>query len=263
MIVQRALNSLALFWYGSAALLIYVGWATRDRRYFVAESGVGYWLGIIGGSLMLLLLIYPIRKRNPQWRFVGSIKFWFRLHMILGIVGPVLVLYHSGFRLGSLNGSVAFFSMIIVALSGLVGRYLYRRIHHGLYGKKLRFEELYHNDLDWAQKLNKRLEEYPRLIDNLKEAERTLDRRNSENTRSLSFYLRMRWRLRRLRKAVKQEIGDRKFRRVILRRVWNLRSICNLGINEILFSFWHVLHFPLFILMVLSGITHVVVVHFY
>lgn len=263
MLVKKLLNSLTLLWYSSVFILIYAGWMTRDQRYIVAESGVGYWIGIIGGSMMLLLLIYPVRKRNPQWRFTGSIKFWFRLHMIFGVVGPLLIIFHSGFRLGSLNGTVAFFSMIIVALSGLVGRYLYRSIHHGLYGEKLRFEELYHNDQDWEKKLSERMKQYPELIEKLQNIEKKLDRRNSDNTRSLTFYLSMRWRLRGLRKAWKKVIVDPRERSSLIRRVWNLRSICNLGINEILFSFWHLLHFPLFILMVFSGITHVVVVHFY
>ena len=52
-------------------------------------------------------------------------------------------------------------------------------------------------------------------------------------------------------------------REKVLGRVRSLRSICSLGINEILFSYWHILHYPLFLLLVISGITHVVVVHFY
>ncbi len=261
--LNRVLNSVALLWYSSAIFLLYAGWVTRDQRYLVAETGIGYWLGIIGGSLMLLLLFYPVRKRHPQWRYAGSVAFWFRLHMILGIVGPLMIIFHSGFRLGSLNGTVAFFSMITVALSGLVGRYLYSRIHHGLYGEKLRFEELYHNDRDWERKLSEQMKQQPELIAELQDIEKHMDRRNSENTRSLSFYLTMRWRLRKLRVAWKKAIVNKKERASIIRRLWSLRSICNLGINEILFSFWHVLHYPLFLLMVFSGITHVVVVHFY
>jgi len=132
MVLRFALNTLTLLWYLSVFVIIYAGWIMSEQRYLVAESGIGYWLGIIGGSMMLLLLVYPLRKKNPKWRFLGSIKFWFRFHMVLGVVGPVLVIFHSGYHLGSLNGSVAFISMLIVASSGLIGRYLYRRIHHGL-----------------------------------------------------------------------------------------------------------------------------------
>jgi len=32
-------------------------WLNRDESYLTPESGLGYWLGIRGASLMLLLLI--------------------------------------------------------------------------------------------------------------------------------------------------------------------------------------------------------------
>jgi hypothetical protein len=52
-----------IVWYSTIGLLLLAGWVSRDQRYLVAESGIGYWFGIIGGSMMLLLLIYPLRKR--------------------------------------------------------------------------------------------------------------------------------------------------------------------------------------------------------
>ena len=43
---------------------------------------------------------------------------WFRLHMLLGIAGPVLIIFHSNFKLGALNSNVAFITMLVVATSG-------------------------------------------------------------------------------------------------------------------------------------------------
>jgi len=62
--------------------------------------------------------------------------------MILGIVGPVVILFHANFKLGPLNSNVALFSMLIVALSGVVGKYIYGKIHMGLHGRKARVREL-------------------------------------------------------------------------------------------------------------------------
>ncbi len=50
--------------------------------------------------------------------------------------GPLLILAHSTFRVGSLNAGVALYSMIIVALSGIVGRFIYSRVNRGLYGEQ-------------------------------------------------------------------------------------------------------------------------------
>jgi len=64
------------------------------------------------------------------------------MHMLMGIIGPVCILYHCNFQLGSLNGNVALFSMLVVSSSGLVGRYFYTRVHYGLYGMKADLERL-------------------------------------------------------------------------------------------------------------------------
>ena len=115
--------------FGSAVVVVlWIGWANRDDNGLTPESGIGYWLGIAGGSLMLLLLLYPLRKRIKALRTLGSVGFWFRTHMILGVIGPVLVLLHTNFKLGSINSNVALLAMLVVAVSGVVGRYLYSKI---------------------------------------------------------------------------------------------------------------------------------------
>lgn len=263
MILAFAQNTLSVLWYTGITLSLYAGWMVRDQRYLIAESGLGYWLGIVGGLMMLLLLVYPLRKRKTHWRFIGSVKFWFRFHMILGVLGPVLIIYHSGYRLGSLNSRVAFVSMLIVAASGLVGRYLYRRIHHGLYGKKVSFQELYHRDDDWEQQLTQAGRKVQDVIEELQNVEQLLLSRHSYVNRSLWYYLSLRWKINRMRRALEKGLNRREDDQRILDRLSSLRAICKLGINEVLFSYWHVLHFPLFIMLVISGITHVVVVHFY
>lgn len=263
MVLRYALNTITLLWYLAIMAIIYVGWIASEQRYLVAESGIGYWLGIIGGSMMLLLLVYPVRKRKPRWKYSGSVKFWFQLHMFLGIVGPVLIILHSGYRLGSLNGSVAFFSMLIVAGSGLIGRYLYRRIHHGLYGEKIRFEELYIQDEQGQKQLDFLAKKFPEIIGEIQQSEQKLINRHTGINRSLWFYLSMSWKLNGLRRKAAKTFGNSEGAKKLAERLSNLKSICKLGVNEILFSYWHILHLPLFIMLVFSGITHVVVVHFY
>ena len=250
-------------WYGAIALMLAAGWAARDHNYVVAESGIGYWLGIIGGSLMLLLLVYPMRKRFRRWALVGSVKAWFRIHMVLGLVGPLLILFHSGFSLGSFNSSVALFCMLLVAISGLVGRYLYERIHHGLYGRKLHFEELYSTENLPERLLRSRGQLAQKINQEFGLIESELTHRHTGINRSLSFYRKMRSRIDRLRQILgKSNLPDAD-KKQVLARLKALRSICVLGINEILFSYWHILHMPLFIMLIMSGLVHVAVVHLY
>ena len=69
-------------------------------------------------------------------------KHWFAVHMVLGIGGPVLVLAHSTFHMRSTNAAVALICMLVVAGSGIIGRFLYVKVHRGLYGEKLSLQEL-------------------------------------------------------------------------------------------------------------------------
>ena len=46
-------------------VLIAFAWNRRNSGDLTAETGVGYALGIIGSTLMLIMLVYPLRKRLP------------------------------------------------------------------------------------------------------------------------------------------------------------------------------------------------------
>lgn len=262
-ILAPLLKMTSVTWYLGIALLMAAGWAKRDQQYLVAETGLGYWFGIIGGSMMLLMLLYPLRKRFQRWSMIGSVKSWFRIHMILGVVGPLIVIFHSGFKLGSFNSSVALFCMLLVAGSGLMGRYLYQRIHHGLYGSKVRFEEFYRDDELASLLLNGGGGIDFNIVDELEEIEEKLTPRHTGVNRSIGFYRKMRSRIDRLGRNVSRSTLGQAEKDEISRRLHDLRQISVLGINEILFSYWHLLHLPLFIVMVLSGLIHVAVVHLY
>ena len=106
-------------------------------------------------------------------KFLGSTPGWFRFHMVLGIAGPVCILYHSNFATGATNSNVALFSMLTVAGSGLIGRYIYARIHHGLYGRKLELGEL-RAGADGLRNLSSRISFLPELVTRIDTAEQRL-----------------------------------------------------------------------------------------
>jgi len=126
----------------ACAALLWAAWRVRDELYLRAEEGLGYALGIVGLSCMVLLLLYSLRKRTRLVRGPGALRHWFRAHMVLGIVGPTAILLHSNFNLGSRNSTAALVSMLLVAGSGYVGRFIYARIHRGLFGERRQLNEL-------------------------------------------------------------------------------------------------------------------------
>ena len=131
-----------LIWTLVVALLVAWGMHAHLERYITPQRGIGYWLGIVGGSLMLVLLLYSARKRFRWLRWMGGIPAWFEFHMVLGVVGPILILFHANFTLGATNSNVALFSMLLVAASGVVGRYIYTRLHARLEGHEDTLEQL-------------------------------------------------------------------------------------------------------------------------
>jgi hypothetical protein len=153
--------------------------------------------------------------------------------------------------------------MIIVALSGLVGRKLYAGIHHGLYGSKVRFEEFYSGD-NLAGLLLRRTDanKYD-FAHEYEEIEEKLTNQHTGVNRSLGFYRSTSSRIGKLRRQIARSNLNEDSKNLIYRRLKDLRSICTLGTREILFSYWHILHLPLFIMLILSGMIHVAVVHLY
>ena len=118
------------------AALVGLAWWITEQGWFTSWSRTGYWLGVAGGVAMLLLFTYPLRKRWKVTYTWGATKHWFAIHMVLGVMGPWLILLHSTFSVRSTNAAVALYAMIAVALSGVVGRFLFTRLNTDLRGEQ-------------------------------------------------------------------------------------------------------------------------------
>jgi hypothetical protein len=261
----RAASLLVLLGYLTVMLLMYAGWQQRLEWPLTAESGAGYLLGILGGVLMLLLLLYPLRKHSRLMRRLGPVKGWFRMHMLFGVLGPLCILFHCGFQFGSLNSNVALLSMLIVAGSGLIGRYFYVRIHHGLYGKKATLKELQQHTLLLKQALANKLRDTPQVLARIERFESTVFGRSANALTSLwrltALGLQTRWLY--LKFRFSRHADNEPLRRHIGAHLASIRKVAGFQFYERLFSIWHLLHLPLFVMLILSGFVHVLAVHMY
>lgn len=264
----------------TAALL---AWGLRfpTEQYLTPRSGLGYALGIAGGSAMLLLLVYPLRKRLRFLAFLGTTKRWFQAHMALGILGPLLILLHSNFSLGATNSNVALACMLIVSGSGLFGRYFYAHIHHGLHGRRASLAELklYAEKLRWV---TASVEFLPGLVERIDAEEQAIVARCDRAwllARPLLGALHASAARRRLRRFLRQSLrglrgadgaGAARHRRLgdtaaryIDDRLGATRRVVAFDAFERLFSLWHALHLPLFLMLLVAGVVHVFAVHLY
>lgn len=283
--VQRKSSDSAIgvfLFVASIAGVLYFAWSHREDGLINPEHGPGYMLGIAGASIMLALLLYPLRKRLKVMRSMGSVAAWFRLHMILGVIGPFLVVLHSNLETKSLNAAVALYSMLVVSASGVVGRYFYARIHRGLYGQRVEARELIADaqafreglgvDLGaaaWNAELSALEREAGRHANGFfsalaQSATLNAHARRSERRLRDDFDFELQERARRenwpdhVRRRRLSEGRDR-----IRRYHAAVRRVAALAVYERLFAAWHVLHLPLFFMLILTALIHVVAVHFY
>jgi hypothetical protein len=264
-------------------VVLYLGWSMPTERYITPTRGFGYALGIIGGSLMLLLLVYSARKHFSWLRFLGPTPAWFRFHMVLGILGPLCILFHSNFKTGAANSNVALFCMLTVAGSGFIGRYLYAHIHSGLYGRKLELGAL-QASASGLRELSGGVSFLPDLVGRLDTAEQLL-LACGPRLSLLGFLkplvvrfaaVKARWQLHRyIRRGLRASARtstvvaaeSKRLRRVanayIDRRLAATQRVAAFQGYERLFSLWHALHIPLIFMLLIAAIVHVIAVNVY
>lgn len=250
------------------AVLVF-GWFGREAGWVDPEHGLGYWLGIIGGSMMLLLLAYPVRKRiKPRSQTLGSVGFWFRFHMLLGVIGPTAVLFHSRFSFGSLNSTMAMSAMIIVASSGLIGRFLYSRVYRGYSGRKLELRGLKQEMDAMLAELGAAGSEQRAIIAPLAEYEQRAVKAGSTFWSSaiavVGLGLRSRMTEWRLRRELGMAASDtRDLEEKLAHFFVAARRAAEFAFYQRSLHLWHVLHLPLVFLLAASVVLHIVAVHMY
>lgn len=112
------------------------------KHTFLRPSGtIGINLGILGVGLFLLIYLYYFRKRFGWLRNFGTTTHWLDFHIVLGISAPVIIAFHSAFKFRGIAG-MAFWIMVAVAASGVVGRYIYSQIPRRLNAAELTWQEL-------------------------------------------------------------------------------------------------------------------------
>jgi len=272
-------------WLLVPAVCALVGSAWLLSRYGSYKSGslLGYNLGLAGGVGLLFILLYPLRKRMRFLHTLGPTKWWFAMHMSCGILAPFLILLHSKFHIGSVNAGVALTSMLLVATSGFVGRFIYVRIHHGLYGTRISLAELQVQVGFNSGEVHSKLSFAPRVEQWLREFEATAVERPKNMVQGMWRFLTLGARARWARRRCTQEFA-RAYRMHARAAKWDAaqqqrhlaggkalianflagaQRVAQFSRYERLFSLWHALHVPFLWMMVFSAIAHVVAVHAY
>lgn len=267
---------LLLLYLAAGAALVFL--FSEGRGFYTAPLGVrphhpGYWrfkpggswghpLGIAGSSMLVLLLLYSVRKRVGALRRLGPLSRWLDVHIFLGTVGPLLVVLHSSFKVHGLV-ALSFWSMIAVAASGVLGRYLYLQIPRSRAGDELTLEQLRASDAALARRLR---DEYGLDAERLASLDRLTPARPGRGAwRALASVvgsdLRLRSRLAAFARTCpdvpKPELSsflELARQKALLRRRLELWDALHA-----LFHHWHVVHKPFAVVMYVFMLAHIAV----
>ncbi len=126
-------------------LILWLGFPFHQSPRF-AGSLAGGILAVIGSALMLVPLAYSIVKRIKPLKSLVTSRVQMRTllswHIYAGVLGPILVLIHTGHKFQSHLGIALTAMTIIVVLSGFTGRYLLGKFSQTISEKKKMLTEL-------------------------------------------------------------------------------------------------------------------------
>ena len=268
-------------------VLLLVGICLAGAPYYLAPIGerlrsplhpwfrpagyIGQSAGLLALAIFLFLWLYPLRKKFRWLAFTGSIAKWLNVHVLSALALPLLVAIHAAWRFRGLIG-LGFWSMMIVWLSGIIGRYIYARIPRGKAGVELSREEIAAQRQTIIADIARQSGLEPALVERTLAAGRdapvhggvlgTLWRMMADDfaRRRAARELRRLWRTR----GQTRRKGDRRMIdevvRLARREMALAQQVRMLDATHSVFRYWHVLHRPVAIAAFVAVIVHVAVV---
>ena len=234
---------------------------TRSHAALRPSGPIGQTFGVVGGLLMLVPFLYMARKRVRVIRGAGTLSGWLELHLFCGVVGPVLVTFHTAFKFNGIV-SAAYWSMVIVMLSGFVGRYLYVRIPRSIRGVELTRTELDARAADLQAAIADGVASAG-VAARIEDFQRRVVPQRLTFADLLVGEMKLRRQLRALDAELRRAEVDEALRGGVLRlaaeRSLVLRRAAYLQRTKQLFDLWHVFHLPLVYLMLVIVAAHIAV----
>ena len=254
------------------AYLAYTGYSYYDlpleerfyhprHAWFKPSGPFGHGLGILGTLMILFgVSIYIARKRYNFMAKQLRLKYLLEFHIFLCTLGPILILFHTAFKFGGLV-SVAFWSMVAVVASGVIGRFIYIQIPRTIEGRELSLNEVKGMWTELILLLKERAH-----LDETMIALITGSRTEEEGAHGRSFlerYSTERAVLRRIKSYAKEKGLGKEDRGWILLTVKDefalAHRIDRLLLMQKLFKYWHVAHLPFALIMLIVLVIHVAV----
>lgn len=251
--------TLYLIYYGNS----YYSTSIEERFYHVNHkmlkpSGpLGHGFGIVGTIMMLVGVFgYQARKYLKSWARLGVLKHWLEFHIFLCVLGPILVLFHTSFKFGGLV-SISFWSMMAVVFSGVIGRFIYLQIPRTIQGRELSLSEIHELKGNLAEKIKLEMD-----FEGMDKILASTSREKREGNLMVQYIADWKYKSKIRRQLIDSGIRDKKLQGVmqlVSHELTITRRIERLQVMLKLFKYWHVIHLPFAIVMLVIMVIHVAV----
>jgi hypothetical protein len=238
-----------------------------DHNLLKPSGMLGHGFGIIGTLMMIVgVSVYMIRKRYRKFFNIGYLKHWLEFHIFLCSVGPVLVLYHTAFKFGGLV-SISFWSMVLVVLSGVIGRFIYLQIPRTIQGRELSEQELIEIKEKLAIRVRSVLSEDASTLTEFERISSADRYKSFKLSTAIGYlhrdYLDIKRVMRLFKKRIKllgiDEVQRKELLEAAKSELTMARKIALLRTSHMLFQKWHIFHLPFAIAMFVIMVIHVIV----
>lgn len=230
---------------------------------FRPSGVIGQGLGIVGSLLIIVgVAAYSTRKRWTWMHRFGKLRSWLTFHIFVCTLGPFLIVLHTTFKIGNI-ASIAFWSMSVVVVSGVFGRYVYVHIPKTAEGLFYSEQELQHQQEALADQVGATTGLGRDGVLGLMDAFRPASPHGFLH--ALWTAIRFDLNKGRLRRRVQRALVDRDVPPEGIEAAWPLlvgsarlgqqRQLA--GPFQRLFGYWHVLHLPLAFVMLVAFLVHV------
>lgn len=235
-----------------------------DYESMKASGDYSHGLGILGASLIVVgVSTYSTRKRMRRLWSLGTLSVWLEFHIFLCLLGPILVTFHTTFKAGGI-AAISLWTMLSVAASGIIGRFLYAQIPRNIKGTELSTGQI----KEELEKLGTEMSSTTLGIQIVRAVDELFSRITPPDSLSGTFsaFIRLhsvRQQSKKMihtminRSSLPSQAGHQLYRAAAL-RVSLLQKSVILAQAGRLFYYWHAIHLPFTIIMFITLAAHIV-----
>ena len=279
--MRKLTHKIYLFILTAITIITFILLAFNGADYYTTEIGdrhfheqnellkptgfIGHGIGIAGSSFMVIGVFgYMARKRFRWLSRIGVLKHWLEFHIFLCTLGPILVLFHTSFKFGGIV-AVSFWSMVAVVVSGIVGRFIYLQIPRTIEGREMSLNDLNMMETDLFTRLKDQFEINSEILVKINDA--LLQEISTEGTnyivRIINRFLFERKLIGQIKKELKQQnLSGKNFRKAVgifKSKIILNRRIAWLSSMQNFLRYWHIIHLPFALVMLVIMIVHIAV----